>query len=97
MPGEKELQLAQMEPFRAQQQRVSGVQWDLSTVGCDSELPSSTGKLSCRNTLQLLPHKDRELLKEPVVFFKQYRCIMYITLLLSLDALWECLAFLFFC
>lgn len=39
MPGEKELQLTQMEPFRAQQQWVSGVQWDLSTVGCDSKLP----------------------------------------------------------
>lgn len=86
-----------MGPFRAQQQCVSGVQWDLSTVGCDSELPSSTGKHSSRNIVQLLPRKGKQLLEEPVVFFKQYRCIIYIILLFSLGALWKCLAFLFFC
>lgn len=54
-------------------------------------------KHGCRNNLQLLPCKGSQLLKEPEVVFKQYRCIKYIMLLLSLGALWKCLALLFFC
>lgn len=54
-------------------------------------------ELGCRSNLQLLPCKGSQVLKELVVVFKQYRCIKYIMLLLSLGELWKCLAFLFFC
>lgn len=54
-------------------------------------------ELGCRSNLQLLPCKGSQVLKELVVVFRQYRCIKYIMLLLSLGELWKCLAFLFFC
>ena len=85
--------------LRAQWQWVSGVQWDLFmlVVTLSYHQQSEPGELGCRNTLQLLPCKGRQLLQEPVVVFKQYRCIMYIVLLLSLGALWKRLAFLCLC
>lgn len=85
--------------FRAQWQwcQVFSEICSLLVVILSYHQQSEPGELGCRNILQLLPCKGRQLLKEPVVVLKQYRCIMYIMLLLSLGALWKCLAFVFFC
>lgn len=85
------------ELFRAQWQWVFSEICSLLVVTLSYHRQSEPGELGCSNTLQLLPCKGRQLLKELVVVFKQYRCIMDIMLLLSLGALWKCLAFLLFC